>query len=212
MNMIYASYGNVEDIEVAFALIALVGLVFAIFNFRNARKDLGDLGDATNGRRTVAVGAVVTESVRIFAQTIFLVLGLLAMTIPSQPDIPNQPWNLIAIGIFFRWGLMFTAVAVMFQSYWVWRIRQVVIHPKVQHEGQPGPVGPAGPAGPAGPRGETGETGPSGGVQGVQGIQGVPGPREENGQKPMNGQDELKVVVEQQELAVKLENGNGGGT
>jgi hypothetical protein len=126
LSFIAAQYGNVADIEIVWTVIALFGLIFSLFNVREAfidRKVLRIAG-IKNGRKMIADYSLVSEMARASIQLIFLTIGLLAMTYPDPPDsVIDRPWNLVLIGIVFRWGLIISALLISIKSYLAWRLR-----------------------------------------------------------------------------------------
>jgi H+/Cl- antiporter ClcA len=123
--IIAAHYGNVEDIEIFWTLIALVGLVFAIFNLREATQDKKAIKalKETNGRIKIAKASFKSEIARVIKQAIFLVIGVLAMTLPGV-EYTGLPWSQILINVTIRWGLITASFLTTYQSYLVYRLRR----------------------------------------------------------------------------------------
>jgi hypothetical protein len=127
--IIAAHYGNVEDIEILWTLIALVGLFFALFNLREASRDkeaIKSLGD-TNGRIKIAKASFKSEITRVIKQTIFLFIGILAMTLPGV-EYTGIPLSQILINVAIRWGLITASFLTTYQSYIVYRLRRDLLH------------------------------------------------------------------------------------
>lgn len=123
-NLIAAQYGTVSDIEIVWTLIALFGASFALYNWREASADLRALKVAgtKNGRLLLASTNRVMESIRVVVQTIFLTIGLLAMTIPDRPDARLD--NRIEITAFLiRWGIITASGLIAFKSFLAFRLR-----------------------------------------------------------------------------------------
>jgi hypothetical protein len=77
--------GNFSTVELAWTLIALGGASIAFVNAREAWADYAALGSMQNGRRTVALGNIRREVVRIFADLAFLAIGIYAGFQPANP-------------------------------------------------------------------------------------------------------------------------------
>jgi hypothetical protein len=126
LNLLAAQYGSISDIEIVWTLIAGIGLAFSIFNVREAFADRAalKLAGVKNGRKMIADEGLLQELARTVIQAIFLTIGLLAMTYPDPPDVSDRPWNLVLIGIVFRWGLIISASLIMLKSFGAWRLRR----------------------------------------------------------------------------------------
>lgn len=142
--MLAASYGTVGDIEILFTGVALVGFLFSALNIKDAVDDVQALTRAglVNGRMPIAQTAVRVEFARLTIQAVFILIGALAMTIPESVDELDRPWNVVALGITFRWGLILAGALVMFQAIENRRLRQYLRSlerpPKGEgHEGKP---------------------------------------------------------------------------
>lgn len=124
--LIAAHYGPVEDIEVVWTLIAFIGAIFSVYNVREARKDLHALStiDKNNGRGKLGRFAIKTEVARLAIQLIFLLIGVLAMSVQSRGTPAGTPWNIVLLGIIFRWGLIIASLLVTLKSYWGYKIRK----------------------------------------------------------------------------------------
>jgi hypothetical protein len=115
--LLAASYGTVSDIEILWTLIAGAGVVFGIFNLRDAwgdRKELV-LANIYNGRRTIANFAVRGEAARMFVQSVFVSIGVLAMLLPDPPST-DVPLKFTIFGAIFRWGLITSAAVILGKS------------------------------------------------------------------------------------------------
>lgn len=121
-----AQYGSVSDIEIVWTLIALFGLGFAIWNFFDAVAGYRDLGARLNGLRQTAVASIKLEATRVVIQTIFVLIGVLAMTLKDPSNSLHQPWRVLLLGAVFRWGLVISAGLVMYQSYINFEIRRLM--------------------------------------------------------------------------------------
>lgn len=127
-DVIAAQYGSVSDIEIVWTLIALVGVSFAFFNLIEAIRDLEALkaiGDA-DGRRMIAWLTIRLETTRVVIQSIFILIGILAMTIVDPPDQRALPTKIIVVNALFRWGLVVSALLICYQSYANFQMRRVI--------------------------------------------------------------------------------------
>jgi len=115
--VVAAQYGTVSDIEIVWTLIAAFGLCFALFNLFDAYRDWKALTGRLNGLRAIAVLSLKLEGTRVAIQSIFVTIGVLAMTMKDPPSSLSLPWKQVVIGAVFRWGLVISATLVMYQSY-----------------------------------------------------------------------------------------------
>lgn len=123
--MLAVSYGTVSDIEILWTLIALGGMGFGVYNIRDAwldRKAIISKG-TRNGRRRIATFAVRGEAARTYMQTIFALIGVLAMLLPEAPT-PGLPIKLVIFGAVFRWGLITVALVCLLKSIDSWYLRR----------------------------------------------------------------------------------------
>lgn len=112
-----AQYGSVGDIEIAWVLIASCGFFFALWNYIDAIKDcraLKTLG-AVNGRMLLARAQKWQDGLRMGIHSIFILIGVLAMTIPDT-SVVNYGSTAFWIGVAVRWGLLIAAVMLVVQS------------------------------------------------------------------------------------------------
>lgn len=126
IRLLAAQYGTVSDIEIVWTLIAACGLVFAIFNLNEAFKDWRELGPRLNGLRQIASLSLKLEATRVVIQSIFVAIGLMAMTLKDPPDQLDLPWRVVAVTAMFRWGLVTSALLVMYQSFANFQARRVM--------------------------------------------------------------------------------------
>jgi hypothetical protein len=129
LQLLAATYGSVEDIEVIFTLIAFGGLLFSLFNLRNAYCDwklVKEKGNPSGPRAVWGGFSLVSEAFRSTIQAIFTSLGILAMMVatPQLPPGYHLPMSQLLLRIDFRWGLLISALLLLFQSYGVWRTRK----------------------------------------------------------------------------------------
>jgi hypothetical protein len=123
-----AAYGSVSDIEVMWTLIAAVGLAFSLYNMREATSDAATLRERgiANGRRILATTNVLAESARLAKQTIFLLIGIVAMFLPEVANSADLPTVQMLAGIFIKWGLIVASLLTTFQSYLGFRARRLL--------------------------------------------------------------------------------------
>lgn len=123
--MLAASYGSVEDIEILWTFISLVGLLFAAHNLREAGRDKEAVfsADIPNGRAKIAATAVKAETARVIKQSLFLIIGVLAMILPGM-DYSGLSFRIVLINILVRWGLILASALTTYQSYLSYRLRK----------------------------------------------------------------------------------------
>jgi hypothetical protein len=121
-----AQYGSISDIEIVWTLIAIFGGAFSIHNLKESITDRKVLKTAgiENGRMLLANVQVKAESCRLIIQTIFLGIGLSAMTFKDSPDQVDLPLRLVLFSFFIQWGLIVAALLIAYKSYLGWRVRQ----------------------------------------------------------------------------------------
>lgn len=69
-------------------LTATLGALIAVWNTLDAWADLRALGSLSNGRRIIAVGWVRRESIRVFIQATWALIGFLALPTASNTVSP----------------------------------------------------------------------------------------------------------------------------
>ena len=122
--MIAATYGPIEDIELLWVLIALVGVIYSTINVREAYRDWQFVKERkiSNGRRVLARVHLISETLRVASLSIFLIIGLLALSVESpQPD--QLPFKIVAIQFIIRWGLISASIMLVIKSYLAKRVR-----------------------------------------------------------------------------------------
>ena len=136
--MIFAAYGSVSDIEIVWTAVALIGGAFSIYNVRDAIKDVRALPtNVQNGRRIVAWASLRVEMARLTIQTIFAVIGFLAMLVPEVPDSTELPTAQAVAGAAFRMGLLLSGALLAYQSMENRRMRTLLLHPHLQTQSHP---------------------------------------------------------------------------
>ena len=77
--------GNASGFELLFLASALIGIWFGRDNVREAWADYRSLGGIVNGRRAIAVASILTETIRLSIHGLYIIAGLVAVTIPANP-------------------------------------------------------------------------------------------------------------------------------
>lgn len=128
--MLAAAYNTIEDIEILWTLISAIGLGFSLWNLSEAKKDKVAIARANigNGRSNIARTVLKAEIARVIKQLIFLIIGILAMTLPSTPDQLDQPPKMVIIGIVLRWGLIIASALTSYQAYLAYRLRSDLLN------------------------------------------------------------------------------------
>lgn len=121
--------GDASWIEMLWTAIALCGAAFSGFNFWNARGDLQVALrlDDPNGRRTLALGTMVAETLRVFVQMVFVTIGIVAMTIPEPPQPHRLPVNLQVEMYLVEYGLVTATSLLALQAFVLYRTRTRVL-------------------------------------------------------------------------------------
>ena len=109
-----AAYGSVSDIEIFWTLIATLGLCFSFYTIREASGDWLTIRDSGigNGRKLLARSTLLSEWGRAVVQSIFLVIGVLAMFTPEAPNASEGPWYVVAIRVLITWGLISSSILI----------------------------------------------------------------------------------------------------
>lgn len=122
--------------EILWTATAAIGCLFSLLNFANARADLlvaRHLRDL-NGRRSLALGTMVTETVRVVVQLIFILIGVDAMLLPNR-RADHLPPNARLEGYFIEYGLLAAATLLAVQALILYRTRVNVLQ-HLTHEPQ----------------------------------------------------------------------------
>lgn len=127
--VIAAQYGTVSDIEIMWTLLAAVSVIFGIFNYVDARADraAARLSKVQNGRKVIANFAVYNELLRLGAQSIFVLIGVLAMLVPNRENVTSLPWQTIAVSAAVTWGIIIASGLLMAQSVYSYFIRKQLL-------------------------------------------------------------------------------------
>lgn len=173
---------TIQTIELVWTIIALFGAMFAIHNVTQAVSDYlwTRRNLVYNGRRLAAKGTMAVEAARFIIQSVFITIGIFAMTFPVPPAAPpgyHEPFKLTVYRNVFQYGLILCSTLLASNT---------VVTAYMRHKlsmGKPNDPGRQGKRGPTGDSGKRGDTGPQGdrGEKGVQGIPGPPGPPGESG-------------------------------
>lgn len=97
---------NATGFELLFFLSALLGAWFSRKNFWEAWADFRVLGGISNGRRAVAMGTIVIETILGSIHTLYILASLVAVTIPAS----GQPSTVVgillqSILVYASWGM-----------------------------------------------------------------------------------------------------------
>jgi hypothetical protein len=116
--MLAQTYGTVSDVEILWTLISLAGVIFGAFNLWAAWGDRHALvlSRIFNGRRTVANFAIRGEIARMYVQSVFFTIGVLAMFLPEPPPVAHLPLQYVIFGAVFRWGFITSAAVILGKS------------------------------------------------------------------------------------------------
>jgi hypothetical protein len=106
---------TVQPVELIWTLIAVFGAMFAFHNVTQAVADYfwTRKHGIRNGRRIAAKGTVAIESARFIIQSIFITIGIFAMTFPAPPVNPpgfHEPFKLVIYRNVFQYGLILASV------------------------------------------------------------------------------------------------------
>lgn len=134
--------GYVSDIEVLWVLITSIGAIFSIHNLIESRRDLKVLKmrGVRNGRMKIALTGIRAETGRLVIQTIFLIVGIDAMTLQEAPIYPHEPWHIALTRFLFQWGFIAASAILTLKSYWNYSLRRDLIEHGIKlepHETQP---------------------------------------------------------------------------
>ncbi len=117
--------GNAEAIEALWTSIGVLGLIYAMMNFASAQaavKYARKLG-ISDARFVMAKALRVTEMIRFLIQSIVVIIGVMAMTLPPGAST-ELPFRYRVFGFMIRWGLIVFASLTLIQSFNSWRLRR----------------------------------------------------------------------------------------
>ena len=83
--MTHDMIGYASGFELMFLASALVGIWLGRSNVREAWRDYRALGGIINGRRAIAVASILTEAIRLSIHALYIIAGLVAITLPANP-------------------------------------------------------------------------------------------------------------------------------
>lgn len=97
--------GNASGFELLFLTSALVGVWFAGLNLSESVKDFRALGGISNGRRAIAVSNIATETLRLSIHALYIIAGLVAITIPSSGNATSLTVLILSILVYASWAV-----------------------------------------------------------------------------------------------------------
>ena len=127
MILLHDFIGTVSLIELLWTATAIGALIIGWRNYSEAREDLEALGETRNGAWRIARGNIRRERVRAIVNGSYLAFGILAGTIPANPN-PTAATVVISI------GLTATCALLALNSYYDRRDRLYLL----QHYHDPG--------------------------------------------------------------------------
>lgn len=121
---------NASPIEVVWTALAVLGFLVAAINTAESIGDLAAVEELriTNGRRITAWFIVATECTRVLVQSVFILLGVLAMGLPGAPENVQVPADIRKFTLVFQWGLVFVASLIVAQSIAIFLMRRLVLN------------------------------------------------------------------------------------
>lgn len=128
-DLVLAVIGNVSWIEILWTAVAAAGLGFAAENLVEAYRDLSVVDhehDPVDGKakEILAVSAIITEWMRAAVQTIFILIGVLAMVVAMPSSHVQLPLKLRIFGWVFQYGLVIAAALCAGKSVVLWETRR----------------------------------------------------------------------------------------
>lgn len=91
--------------ELLFLISAVIGAWFTRKNFWEAWTDFHALGGITNGRRAVAVGAIVTETILGSVHALYIIAALVAVNLPASGHVTPVGILIQSILVYASWGM-----------------------------------------------------------------------------------------------------------
>ena len=102
--------GTASGFELLFLASALVGMYFSAVNMRESWADFRALGGITNGRRTIAISGIVTETVRLSIHALYLIAVAFALTQPGSGSVTPVGVLIQAILVYASWAQTFISI------------------------------------------------------------------------------------------------------
>ncbi|HSM16311.1 MAG TPA: hypothetical protein VK845_04845 [Gemmatimonadales bacterium] len=100
-DLIFAASG----FELLFLASALIGAWISTTNMSEAWRDLRALGGITNGRRAIAIAAIVIETLLLYIHALYIIAGLVAAFTPSRGDATVSTVLLSAVIVYASWAI-----------------------------------------------------------------------------------------------------------
>lgn len=105
--------GNASIIELLWVLNCFVGIALSVRNWREAMTDLRLVEHLTNGRHAIALGTLITESLILGKFTIFSILGIFSVALPSNTRVDSSHTDLFVALMLFVASLMLTGISAV---------------------------------------------------------------------------------------------------
>jgi hypothetical protein len=103
---------SASGFEILFLASALVGAWISRLNITESWRDFRALGAIANGRRAIAVSAIVVETLLLSIHALYIIAGLVAASTPSRGDATVTTVLLSSVIVYASW----TVTAISFVS------------------------------------------------------------------------------------------------
>ena len=120
-DLIYTASG----FELLFLASTLTGVWFSRQNLREAWGDFRALGGLANGRRSIAVTTIVTETLLLSVHALYIIAALFAITQPSAGVTSTVGVLIASILVYASWAL--TSITILSR-----RLRRYLVHHGLQ--------------------------------------------------------------------------------
>jgi hypothetical protein len=126
----------VDPIEVVWTLAALPGLILWVANYLSAKKALRavHLFGITDARLVIARYSVMKAGVMIGLSFVFVLIGVISMCRPANPDVPQWDW----LRVILTGGLIGGPASISFLG-WRWRRAEETILQMARNTRPPDP-------------------------------------------------------------------------
>lgn len=96
---------HASGFELLFLSSALIGAWISSTNMSEAWRDLRALGGIANGRRAIAIAAIVIETLLLSIHALYVIAGLVAASTPSRGDATVTTVLLSAVIVYASWAV-----------------------------------------------------------------------------------------------------------
>lgn len=96
---------NASAFELLFLSSALIGSWMSYTNMSESWRDLRALGGIANGRRAIAIAAIVIETLLLSIHSLYIIAGLVAAFTPSRGDATALTVLISAILVYASWAV-----------------------------------------------------------------------------------------------------------